>query len=267
MRWFNDEVSFSFNSQTLRLWKKRATCGATGMILTIVGLHGFQSPITLRRIKIPLHNTLAQGIGMIQVSDLRLHEMWSFNFNQSDTLLLGNFGLSYEQSKAQLAVWAVLAAPFLLSNDLRAIQPEIKDLILNREVIAIDQDALGIQGHMLSRNRQIEIWARPVLPIIGNEYSYAVAFVSRRTDGHAYAIQIKLKDLRLSNKAGYRVTVRTWKIYHFASLHLMNFRICSIINVHLIISSKPTRLRNVSIQVAQTSTSSCRFDEIDCQEK
>lgn len=125
-----------------------------------------------------------------------------------DTLLLGNFGLSYEQSKAQLAVWAVLAAPFLLSNDLRSIQPEIKDLLLNREVIAIDQDALGIQGRLISRNRQIEIWARPVLPIIGNDYSYAIAFVSRRTDGHAYPIKIKLRDLQLSHKYGYQVTVR-----------------------------------------------------------
>lgn len=125
----------------------------------------------------------------------------------SDTLLLGNFGLSLEQSKAQLAVWAILAAPFLLSNDLRNIQPEIKDLMLNREVIAIDQDPLGIQGLLISRNRNIEIWARPVLPFVRNEPSYAIAFVSRRTDGHAYAIQIKLRDLRLSNKAGYQVTV------------------------------------------------------------
>lgn len=127
------------------------------------------------------------------------------HWNDPDTLLLGNFGLSYEQSKAQLAIWAVIAAPFLLSNDLRTIKPEIKELLLNREIIAIDQDALGIQGKQLSKGNGIELWARPVLPKVGDEYSYAVAFVSRRTDGHGYAFPYKLADLDLKHKYGYEV--------------------------------------------------------------
>lgn len=124
-----------------------------------------------------------------------------------DTLLLGNFGLSYDQSKAQLAIWAVLAAPFLLSNDLKTVKPEIKELLLNRDIIAVDQDALGIQGRLVNKGFGIEVWSRKVLPKVNGQYSYAIAFASRRTDGHPYPIQITLKDLKLENKYGYQVKV------------------------------------------------------------
>lgn len=102
-------------------------------------------------------------------------------------------------------MWAVIAAPFLISNDLRTIKPEIKELLLNREIIAVDQDALGIQGKQLRKGNGVEVWVRPVLPIIGNEYSYAVAFVSRRTDGHGHAFPYTLADIDLQNKYGYEV--------------------------------------------------------------
>lgn len=130
-----------------------------------------------------------------------------------DTLLLGNFGLSYDQSKAQIAVWAILAAPFLISNDLRNIKPEIKELLLNREIIKVDQDPLGIQGIRLDKGNNIEVWAKKVLPKVGNEYSYAVAFVSRRTDGHPFAFNITLKEFGvLQNEFGYQVKVRfNWR--------------------------------------------------------
>lgn len=72
-------------------------------------------------------------------------------------LVLGNYGLSYEQSKSQLAVWTVLAAPFLLSNDLATVQPEIRELLLNKEIIAANQDPLGIQGLMVKTINKIEV--------------------------------------------------------------------------------------------------------------
>ena len=64
-------------------------------------------------------------------------------------LLIGNYGLSYEQSKVQMAVWAILAAPLLISTDLKAIRPEYRDILLNKEIIAINQDKLGIQGRKI----------------------------------------------------------------------------------------------------------------------
>lgn len=49
-----------------------------------------------------------------------------------------------------MAIWAILAAPLIMSNDLRSIRPEMKEILLNKNVIAIDQDPLGIQGRRLS---------------------------------------------------------------------------------------------------------------------
>lgn len=64
-------------------------------------------------------------------------------------MIIGNFGLSYEQSKTQFAIWAILAAPLLMSVDLRTIRPEYKAILQNRKIIEVDQDPLGIQGRRI----------------------------------------------------------------------------------------------------------------------
>ncbi|CAO1331323.1 unnamed protein product [Diamesa serratosioi] len=140
------------------------------------------------------------------------------HWNDPDTLLLGNYGLSYDQSKAQLAMWAVLAAPFLLSTDLRHVKPEIKELLLNREIIAVDQDAMGIQGRLEHKANGIEIWSRPILPIVDTFTSYAVAFVNRRNDGAPSGFAVKLSDIKLNCPSGYQVQDlfnKTKKSYNF----------------------------------------------------
>jgi len=61
-------------------------------------------------------------------------------------LIVGNYGLSLEQAKSQMAVWAILAAPLIMSHDLRNVRPEFREILLNREIIAVNQDKRGIQG-------------------------------------------------------------------------------------------------------------------------
>lgn len=62
---------------------------------------------------------------------------------------MGNFGLSYEQSKSQFALWAIWASPLLMSVDLRTIKPDYKAILQNRKIIAVNQDILGIQGRRI----------------------------------------------------------------------------------------------------------------------
>lgn len=64
-------------------------------------------------------------------------------------MIIGNFGLSYEQSKTQMAMWAIFAAPLLMSVDLRTIRPEYKAILQNRKIITVNQDRLGIQGRRI----------------------------------------------------------------------------------------------------------------------
>ncbi|XP_068146968.1 alpha-N-acetylgalactosaminidase [Drosophila tropicalis] len=128
------------------------------------------------------------------------------HWNDPDMLILGNYGLSYDQSKLQMAIWAIMAAPLIMSNDLAHVRPEIKEILQNREVIAVDQDELGIQGRRIILRNNIEVWRRPITPKTNaGEYSYALAFVSRRTDGSPYAIKFTLQELGLHNDGGYDV--------------------------------------------------------------
>lgn len=84
------------------------------------------------------------------------------HWNDPDFLQVGQGGLTVEESRAQFSLWSILAAPLIATNDLRAMAPETHDILLNREVIAVDQDGAGVQGTRVSRNGLTEIWMRPL---------------------------------------------------------------------------------------------------------
>lgn len=79
------------------------------------------------------------------------------HWNDPDMLVIGNFGLSYEQSKVQMALWSILAAPLFMSTDLKNMRSEYREILTNRHVIAVDQDKLGIQGKHIRSNDKIEV--------------------------------------------------------------------------------------------------------------
>ena len=62
-----------------------------------------------------------------------------------------------------MALWAIMAAPLIMSTDLRTIRQEFKDILLNQDVIKINQDPLGIQGR---RVKQIKVYFYLVIQII-----------------------------------------------------------------------------------------------------
>lgn len=86
------------------------------------------------------------------------------HFNDPDMLIIGNFGLSYTQSKAQMGLWSIMAAPLLMGNDLRNLDPKMKAILLAKEVIAVDQDPLGKQGHRVFQEKDFcgahDVWKR-----------------------------------------------------------------------------------------------------------
>eukprot|EP00096_Caligus_rogercresseyi_P001710 TRINITY_DN1285_c0_g1_i1.p1 TRINITY_DN1285_c0_g1~~TRINITY_DN1285_c0_g1_i1.p1 ORF type:complete len:498 (-),score=95.81 TRINITY_DN1285_c0_g1_i1:201-1694(-) len=128
------------------------------------------------------------------------------HWNDPDMLIIGNFGLSYEQCKTQMAMWAVFAAPLLMSVDLRTIKPDYKAILQNRNIIAVNQDPLGIQGRRIYKQKGIEIWARPILPVFKGRYSYGIVFLNRRTDGTPSEVSVTLKELGLDSEEGYHIT-------------------------------------------------------------
>jgi len=124
-------------------------------------------------------------------------------WNDPDMLIIGNFGLSLDQARVQMGMWCLFAAPLIMSNDLRNIRPEFKQILLNREAIKIDQDPLGIQAKRIIRNGNIDIFSRPVLPSYKNENSAAVGFLNRWSAGTPLRVRVKLNALGLSHAAGY----------------------------------------------------------------
>ena len=66
-------------------------------------------------------------------------------------LIIGNFGLSYDQQRVQMAMWCIMASPLLMSVDLRTIHPDSKVLLQNKNAIAVNQDPLGIQGKRIKK--------------------------------------------------------------------------------------------------------------------
>jgi hypothetical protein len=68
-------------------------------------------------------------------------------------LIIGDFGLSHDQSRTQFALWAIWSSPLYMSNDLRDLKPEMKKILQNKAVIAVNQDKLGIMGKRVSHVR------------------------------------------------------------------------------------------------------------------
>jgi hypothetical protein len=56
-----------------------------------------------------------------------------------DMLIIGDFSLSFTEAKTQMAIWAIVAAPLLVSSDLRTISPEMLSILKNKEIIEVNQ--------------------------------------------------------------------------------------------------------------------------------
>jgi alpha-galactosidase len=84
------------------------------------------------------------------------------HWNDPDMLEVGNGGMNREEYRTHMALWALLAAPLLAGNDLRSMTAETKEMLTNGEVLAVDQDAKGVQGHRIWEEGPLEIWTRPL---------------------------------------------------------------------------------------------------------
>ncbi|WP_235011771.1 glycoside hydrolase family 27 protein [Bryocella elongata] len=84
------------------------------------------------------------------------------HWNDPDMLEVGNGGMSAEEYRTHMSLWAILAAPLLAGNDLSTMTEETKAMLTNRDVIAVDQDPGGRQGDRIDAEGPIEVWARPL---------------------------------------------------------------------------------------------------------
>jgi alpha-galactosidase len=84
------------------------------------------------------------------------------HWNDPDMLEVGNGHMSHDEYLTHMSLWAILAAPLLAGNDLSKMTPDAKSILMNKAVIAVDQDPLGKQGDRIKQDGDLETWSKPL---------------------------------------------------------------------------------------------------------
>lgn len=95
------------------------------------------------------------------------------HWNDLDMLEVGN-GMTYAEDKAHFTMWCMLSAPLIAGNDLRKMSIQTKDILTNRDLIAIDQDSLGIAAYPGEAVNGLETWIKPL-----KNGNWAICFLNR----------------------------------------------------------------------------------------
>lgn len=105
------------------------------------------------------------SMGMLRIVDMQA-ELAPYagpgHWNDPDMLEVGNGGMSDSEYRAHFSLWAMFAAPLMAGNDLAAMTPQTAAILLNKEVIAVDQDPLGVAASRVFKDGDVEVWARPL---------------------------------------------------------------------------------------------------------
>jgi alpha-galactosidase len=132
------------------------------------------------------------------------------HWNDPDMLEVGNGGMSTEEYRTHMSLWAILAAPLLAGNDLTTMTPETRDMLTNKDAIAIDQDKAGKQGDRVWAEGPIEVWMRPLA-----DGGKAIAIFNR----HPSAMSAEVDLARLGIKSNTRAR-DVWQGRELAALPL-----------------------------------------------
>ena len=84
------------------------------------------------------------------------------HWNDPDMLEVGNGKMNDEEYRTHMSLWAILAAPLLAGNDLSNMTDDTKAILMNKEVIAVDQDPLGKEGDRVYAEGPVEVWSKPL---------------------------------------------------------------------------------------------------------
>lgn len=99
------------------------------------------------------------------------------HFNDPDMLEVGNGKLSYNQNVSHFSLWCMMNSPLILGNDLRNMNEQVKAIVTNKNMIAINQDPLCRQAKRVRRGT-VDILAKPLA-----DGSTAVCFFNKSSHG------------------------------------------------------------------------------------
>lgn len=132
------------------------------------------------------------------------------HWNDPDMLEVGN-GQTVSEDRAHFSMWCMLAAPLILGNDIRNMNQDTKEIIMNQEVIALDQDSLGIQGLKFASENGLEFWFKP---LVNDEWAFCI--LNRTTTSQEYSID--WQKFNLYDEVAKRFTDFDSKVYNIRNL-------------------------------------------------
>jgi alpha-galactosidase len=115
------------------------------------------------------------------------------HWNDPDMLEIGNGHMTDDEYRTHMSLWALTAAPLLAGNDIRTMTEVTRSILLNKEVIAVDQDPLGKQASPV-KNGKLETWVKPL-----KDGNVAVGVVN--LDTAPATATVKASDLQLKGAA------------------------------------------------------------------
>lgn len=112
-------------------------------------------------------------------------------WNDPDMLEVGNGRMTYDEYVAHFSLWALMNAPLIAGNDLRSMSDSTKTILQNKEVIAVDQDWGGVQGHKIRDDGELEVWMKPM-----KNGDKAVVLLNRGTTTFEYSVTMAELELK-----------------------------------------------------------------------
>lgn len=103
------------------------------------------------------------ALGMLDIVDLN-EPLWAYaapgHWNDPDMLEVGNGGMTTTEYRSHFSLWAMMASPLIAGNDVANMSADTRAILLNKDVIAVDQDKLGRQGRRIAKDGNGEVWVR-----------------------------------------------------------------------------------------------------------
>lgn len=112
------------------------------------------------------------------------------HWNDPDMMEVGNLP-TLGENRAHFTMWSMLAAPLIVGTDVVGLKPEIRDILTDRDVIAVNQDSIGTQGFPWIKGSEVEIWAKPLV-----DKGWAIAVLNRSNSPQPVSIDWARYDLK-----------------------------------------------------------------------
>ncbi|KAA6345438.1 Alpha-galactosidase A [termite gut metagenome] len=155
------------------------------------------------RISYDIANKFDGNLGIFDIVEKNLY-MSAYaspgHFNDMDMMQIGRNTLTIDEEKSHFGLWCILCSPLMIGCDLRTIPQRTLDIITNREIIALNQDPLGLQAQVVSRSGKCIVLAKQIETAQGKVRAVALF----NGENAAHSMRINFNDIQLNGN----VTVR-----------------------------------------------------------